>query len=117
MIMLFSKHIMTNCKRWILSEKGVALALATIGTLFVATGAHRFWVRPEHFGLPDLLGCVAGAFGGFFLLLLTDYLLHHARLVFIPWLIVFIFFAVVEPYLGVGLGVALWFTLASQLRN
>jgi hypothetical protein len=38
-------------------------------------------------------------------------------MVFVPWLIFLIFFAVVEPHLGVGLGVALWFTLVSQLRN
>jgi hypothetical protein len=111
------KQAMTNCKHWFLSEKGYALVMIIAGAFFVAVGIHRFGARPEHFGLPDVLGCVVGAFGGFFLLLVTDYLLHHARLVFIPWCVSLIFFAIIEPHLGVGLGLALWFMLATQLRG
>ena len=111
------KQGMTNCRRWFLSEKGLALVMIVIGAFFVAVGVHRFWVRPEHFGLPSFLGCIAGAFGGFFLLLISDYVFHHAPLVFIPWFISLVYFACIQPHLGVGLGLASWFMLASQLRG
>jgi hypothetical protein len=112
--MISLKQLMTRCKHWFLSEKGLALVMIVTGALFVALGIHRFWVRPEHFGLLSVLGCVVGAFAGFFLLLITDYVLHHAPLVFIPWSISLIYFASVQPHLAVGLGVALWFMLVSQ---
>ena len=111
------KQVMTDGKRWLLSEKGLALLVIIIGAGFIATGVHRFRVRPEHFGVLSLLGCVVGAFGGFFLLLITDYLLHHARVVFIPWLASLVYFAYIQPHLAVGLGLALWFMLAGQLRG
>jgi len=111
------KHSMTNCKHWFLSEKGFVLVMIVLGAFFIAVGIHRFWVRPEHFGLSSFLGCVVGAFGAFFLLLITDYVLHHAPLVFIPWFIFLIYFAFVQPHFAVGLGLALWFMLASQLRS
>lgn len=111
------QQLMANCKHWFLSEKGLALVMFLVGAFFVAAGARRFWLRPQHFGLVSVLGCVVGAFGGFFLLLITDYVLHHAPLVFIPWFICLVYFACIEPHLGVGLGVALWFMLVSQLRS
>jgi len=111
------KQAATDCKRWLLSEKGFALIMILIGAFFVAVGIRRFWVRPEHFGVLSVLGCVVGAFGAFFLLLITDYLLHHARLVFIPWFVSLIYFAFIQPHLAVGLGLALWFMLATQLRS
>jgi len=104
-------------KNWSLGEKTLALAFFTLGACFIAVGAHMFRVRPEPFGLPSILGCVAGAFAAFFLVLVTDYVFHHARLVFIPWFIFLIYFAFVQPHFGVGLGLALWFMLASQLRG
>ena len=108
---------MTNCKHWFLSEKGFALVMIVTGASFIAVGIHRFWVRPEHFGVLSLLGCVAGALGAFFLLLVTDYVLHHAPLVFIPWFILLIYFAFVQPHFAVGLGLALWGMLASELSG
>jgi hypothetical protein len=111
------KQGLTHCKRWLLSENGVALVMVGIGACFVALGIHRFWVRPEHFGLVSILGCAGGAFGGIFLLLITDYVLHHAPLVFIPWIICLIYLAIIHPPLAVGLGLALWWMLALQLRS
>jgi hypothetical protein len=111
------QQVMMKCKQWFLSEKGFALGMSATGAFFIAVGIHRFWVRPEHFGLPSFLGCVAAAFGAFFLLLVTDYLLHHARLVFIPWFIFLIYFALVQPHFAVGLGLALGFLVVSQLRS
>jgi len=106
-----------NFLRRLLSEKGLALAMIVAGAFFMAVGIHRFWVRPEPFGFVSFLGCVAGAFAAFFLLLVTDYVLHHAPLVFIPWTIFLIYFAIVQPHFGVGLGAALWYVLAMQLRG
>ena len=110
-------QVLTGCKHWFLSEKGFAFALAATGAFFIAVGIHRFWVRSEPFGVPSLLGCVAGAFAGFFLLLVTDYVFHHAPLVFIPWFIFLIFFAFILPHFAVGLGLALGFMLVSQMRS
>ena|ERR1035437_1653253 len=111
------KQGLKNVWQRFLSEKIFASVMIMLGSLFIARGIYRFRVRPEPFGLPSFLGCVAGAFGAFFLLLITDYLFHHARLVFIPWSIGFIYFAIIEPHLAVGMGVALWCMLASQLRE
>jgi len=111
------KQLITGARNWSLSEKFFALGMIIFGAFFVAVGIHRFHVRPEHFGLVSVLGCVVGAFGGFFLLLLTDYLLHHARLVFVPFVICLIFLAVIQPQLGIGLGLALWYMLFTQLRS
>lgn len=116
-MMISLQQGITNGKRWFLSEKGLALVMILIGAFFIAVGIHRFWLRPEHFGVPSFLGCGAGALGAFFLLLVTDYVLHHAPLVFILWFIFLIYFAFVQPHFAVGLGLALWFMLASQLRG
>ena len=106
-----------NSKPWIPAEKAFALGLGLAGGLFLAAGVHRFWVRPEHLGLVSLLGCAVATFGAFFLLLVTDYLLHHARLVFLPWTIVLIYFAIIQPHLGVGLGLALGYIVVEQGRS
>ena len=111
------KQWMTACKHWLLSEKGWALGMALVGALFIAAGIYRFHARHEPFGWVSLLGCVAGAFGAFFLLLITDYVLHHAPLVFIPWFVFLVYFAIIQPHLGVGMGLALWFIVVSQLRG
>ena len=115
--MKFLKPRMTSAKQWFLSTKGFALVMAVTGVLFIAVGIRRFWVRPEHFGLLSVLGCSVAAFGAFHLLLLSDYVFHHAPLVFIPWLIALIYFAFLQPHFAVGLGLALWFMLATELRD
>jgi hypothetical protein len=99
------------------SEKVFALVMFAMGAFFLAMGIHRFWVRPEHFGLLSFLGCGVGAFGAFFLLLIGDYVFHHAPLVFIPLLICLIYFAIIHPHLAVGMGLALWYMVISQLRS
>lgn len=101
----------------LLREKAFALVQVVAGALFIAAGIHRFWVRPERLSLLDLLGCFVGVFGGFFLLVIADYLLHHARLVFIPWIIFLLVLAFVQPHSAIGLGLALWYMFASQLGN
>ena len=97
-------------------ERGT-LFLALLGGLFFILGVYRFYSRPQHFGLLDLLGCVVGAFGGFFLLIIADYLLHHARFILIPWLLAIVTFAVLEPHLSVGLSASLWFILMTRFGS
>jgi hypothetical protein len=111
------KHPMTNRKLWILSENGNVLVMILAGAFFIALGIHRFCLRSEHLRLWDLLGCVVGAFGGFFLLLIADYLLHHARLALIPWITFLLALAFTEPHAAVGLGLALWYMLGSQFTS
>jgi hypothetical protein len=111
------RQSLAHYKHEFLNAKALSLGMAATGAFFVAMGIHRFRVRPEAFGWLSLLGCGVAAFGAFFLLLITDYLLHHAPLVFVPWVILLIYFAIIEPHLGVGLGAALWFMLATQLRG
>ena len=110
------KRIVINCRHWLLSEKGFAALLLLLGACCTALGIHRFWVRPEPFGLAAFFGCVVASFAGFFLLLITDYLLHHARLVFVPWFLSLVHFVIIQPHLAVGLGLALWYMLVMQLR-
>ena len=111
------KQAIAKGKLWVLSATGNVLVMIVIGAIFVALGIHRFSLRPGHFALLDLFGCTVGAFGGFFLLLIADYLLHHARLVLIPWIIFLIALACIEPHAAVGLGLALWYMLGSQFTS
>jgi hypothetical protein len=115
--MISRKQVMTISRDCFRGEKGFALFLIVLGAFFLAVGIHRFWVRPEHFTMPNFLGCVAGALGAFFLLLIADYVFHHAPLAFIPWIIFLIYLAFVQPHFAVGLGLALWFMLATQLKG
>lgn len=111
------KQAMTNGRLWILSAKGYALVMIATGGIFVGLGIHRFCARLWHFTLLDVFGCVVGAFGGFFLLLIADYLLHHARLVLVPWIVFLFILAFIQPHCALGMGLALWYMLASQFRS
>jgi hypothetical membrane protein len=101
-----------------LSDEWVfALVMIIIGALFIALGIYRFRVRPEHFGWPNVLACLVGALGAFFMLLVSNYVYHHAPLVFIPWFIFLVYIAFINPYLAAGMGLALWGMLAAQLSG
>ena len=108
------KPTLTNARLWVLGAKGNALVMIVAGAVFIGLGVHRFGARSEHFAWLDLLGCVVGAFGGFFLLLIADYLLHHARLVLLPWIILLFVLAFFEPHAAIGMGLALGYMVASQ---
>ena len=110
-------QIIKDVAQWPRSEWIAALVMMILGALFIARGIYVFHVRPEHFGWLSVLGCVGAAFGSFFLLIVTTYVYHHAPLVFIPWFISLVYFSMINPYLGVGIGLALWWMLASQLSS
>ena len=94
------------------------LVLIVLGALFIAAGIYHFAVRPQHFS-PwwDLLGCGAATVAAFFMLFICDYVFHHAFLIFIPWCLLILYLGFVEPHFGVGMGLALWVILASQMRG
>lgn len=106
--------------RWLhtlLSEKGFAAMMIAAGCFFVGAGIRHFWLRPEHFGLVSALGCLAGTAAAFVLLMVTAYVFHHAPLVFLPWFILVVYLAYIQPHFGVGMGVALWLMMVEQLRG
>jgi hypothetical protein len=94
-------------------EKIFASIMIALGFLFIARGAYLF--RVLHFGVLDFLGCLIGAFGGFFLLIVSAYVFHHARLVFIPWFIMLIYIGIIQPHFAVGMGLAFWAMVASEM--
>lgn len=110
------QRVKNTCQR-LQSEKGLALVMMTLGALCIAAGIYRFRVRPEPFGLLSMLGCLVGTVAGFFLLLISDYVFNHARLVFVFWFILLIGLILVEPHFAVGMGLALWVMLAEHLRG
>jgi hypothetical protein len=112
------KQVLKNAGNWSRSELGFMLVLIILGTLFIAGGIYRFTVRPHHFSLGwDLLGCGAATVAAFIMLLISDYVLHHAFLIFIPWCLFILYLGFVEPHFGVGMGLALWVILVGQMRG
>jgi|HubBroStandDraft_5_1064220.scaffolds.fasta_scaffold1342522_1 hypothetical protein len=107
----------SKSRRGFFGLKGLALVMLALGVALIAVGVRRFWIRPEHFGFPAALGCGVGAVGGFFLLLVAEYILLHARLVFIPLIVVLIYFAIIQPHFAVGLGVALGIVAVTDARS
>jgi hypothetical protein len=65
----------------------------------------------------DLVACGAAAPAAFIMLLIADYVLHHAFLIFVPWCLFILYLGFIEPHFGVGVGLALWVMLARQMRN
>jgi hypothetical protein len=112
------KQVVKSAGKWSRSETVSMLVLIVLGGLFVAAGICHFTVRPQHFSLGwDLLGCGAATLAAFLMLLISDYVLHHAFLIFIPWCLFILYLGFVEPHFGVGMGVALWGMLGMQLRS
>lgn len=112
-----SKSVITRCKEWLAKCNAATLMFVLAGGLFIALGVHRFYIRPERFGWLSLLGCAVAAFGAFWVLLIGDYVLNHARLVFIFWAVFTLAMAIIHPHFAVGLGCALWFITISQWRD
>jgi hypothetical protein len=94
------------------------LVMIVLGAMFAAAGIYHFTVRVQHFSLWwDLLGCGAATLAAFLMLLISDYVLHHAFLIFIPWCLLILYLGFVEPHFGVGTGLALWGMIGMQLRG
>ena len=89
---------------------GAWIAIAAGGLLFLL-GAGRF-ARGHHFGFADALYCCLAVIPAGLLLLVFDYVLHHAKLVSILVLIMAGLLVVSFPAFDVGLGVALMAAIA-----
>jgi hypothetical protein len=87
------------------------LVLCGLGLLLFLLGATRFFLR-HHFGLTDALYCALAIVPAGILLLVFDYVLHHAKLVSVipicfAGLLLFTF-----PVFDVALGLTLMATVA-----
>ena len=88
-----------------LSAAGIWGALCFVVSLaLIAIAVWRFWLNPQASGLKNY-----GAWGGWLvaclmLLFLSDYLLHHAFIVFILFSALWIMLAIVEPHFGMEIG-------------
>jgi hypothetical protein len=83
-----------------------ALVLATVGISLFLFGVTRFVLR-HHFGFSDALYCCLAIIPAGILLLVFDYVLHHAKLVSVIPLVAAVMFVVTSPAFDVGLGLAL----------
>jgi hypothetical protein len=75
-----------------------------LSIVLIAIAAWRFWLNPQTSGLKNY-----GAWGGWLiaclvLLFLSDYLLHHAFIVFVLFSAMWFLLAIVEPHFGMVLG-------------
>ncbi len=82
------------------------LIVLVVGGALLLLGAARF-VHRHRFGLLDSLYCCLAIVAGWVLLLVFDYVLHHARLVSIMVLVLGAVLVSRSPAFDVGLGVAL----------
>jgi hypothetical protein len=89
---------------------GAWIAVAVGGLLFVL-GAARFAIR-HHFGFIDALYCCLAVVPAGLLLLVFNYVFHHARLVAILLLFMAGMLAFSSPVFDVALGVALMAAIA-----
>ena len=87
------------------------LIVAAIGALLFLLGICRFFAR-HHFGLDDALYCCLVVLPAWVLLLVFDYVLHHAPLVVpIPLLLAAVL-VYSSPVFDVALGAALFGAIA-----
>jgi hypothetical protein len=77
-----------------------------LGASLFLLGVTRF-VLKHHFGISDALYCCLALIPAGFLLLVFDYVVHHAKLVSIIPLAAAVMFVVTSPAFDVGLGLAL----------
>lgn len=92
------------------------IAIATVGLTTLSVGVARF-VEAEHFPIAQAAYCLIAIPAGLLLLLLADYTLHHARLVFVMVLAMLVFWSIASPAFSVGLGLALVGMVIRQSRG
>ncbi|HSM87567.1 MAG TPA: hypothetical protein VLT16_15530 [Candidatus Limnocylindrales bacterium] len=100
-------------------SKGFALLpviLGLVAALVFAAGVARFRGR-GNFNAVQAGYCAVSVAGAGILLLLADYTLHHARIVFLMVLLMIAALAVQSAAFCVGLGIALAGILVTQARG
>jgi Ankyrin repeats (many copies) len=97
-----------------LSAIGLWGALCFVLSLaLIAIAVWRFWLNPQASGLKNY-----GAWAGWLvaclvLLFLSDYLLHHAFIVFVLFSTLWVLLAIVEPHFGMGIGLTVLAVLSA----
>ncbi len=90
--------------------------MLVLGTAAIVAGAVRF-IHLGHFTLVQAGYCLLSIPAALLLLLITDYTLHHARLVFAMVLVMLALLAVASPSFCVGLGASLAGIVLTQWRR
>jgi hypothetical protein len=96
-------------------ERGPILLLV-LGLVTIAAGVLRF-IHLGHFTLVNAGYCVLAIPAALLLLLVSDYTLHHARIVFVMVLAMLALLAIASPSFCVGLGAALAGIVLTQWRR
>lgn len=81
--------------------------LLIVAVLAIARGIWLFRFRAGPFTTTDVLFCLLAVPVGFFLLLASDYMVHHARFAFVVSTLLLIYLVFAVPAMAVGLGTAL----------
>jgi cell division protein FtsW (lipid II flippase) len=95
--------------------KGPALLLL-LGVAIFAAGAARYY-RHGNFSLVQAGYCLVAVLASMMVLLVFDYMLHHARIVAVMVLIFVALFLVASPAFCVGMGVGLAGMVVAQGRG
>jgi hypothetical protein len=96
-------------------EPGPILILV-LGLAILAAGIVRF-LHLGHFTLSQAVYCLISFPAALLLLLITDYTLHHARIVFVMVVVILTLLAIGSPSFCVGLGVGLTGIVLTQWRG
>jgi len=115
--MNFLRRWIDQTVAWVSAPRVFGPTLIIAGTVFVGLGVYGFKFRHLHFGLVSALGCLLAAAISLFVLLLTDYVFHHAPLVFIPFCLFLFVLGFIQPHFGIGMGVVLWGVAVKALKE
>jgi hypothetical protein len=96
-------------------ERGPILLLV-LGLATIAAAAVRF-IHLGHFTLVQAAYCLLSIPAALVLLLIADYTLHHARIVFVMVLAMLALLAIASPSFCAGLGAALVGIVLTQGRR
>lgn len=96
-------------------ERGPVLLLI-LGTVTTTAGIVRF-IHLGHFSWPQAVYCLLSIPAALILLMLADYTLHHARIVFVMVLAIFVLLGVASPSFCVGLGIGISGIVFTQFRR
>ena len=115
------KRALARVRQGFTSENVFMGVLIILGAVFFGLGVYGFRLRHQRTGNPfgwlNALGCLLGTGIAGFVLLVSDYVFHHAPLVFIPFVLVLFVAGVGEPHFGIGMGLALWCVAAWTIKE
>ena len=107
--------IASRTRRPVSLDRGPILLLV-LGLVTIVAGGLRF-IQHGHFTLVNAAYCLLAIPAALLLLLISDYTLHHARLVFLMVLVILALLAIASPSFCIGLGAALAGIVLTQWRR